>query len=136
MALEGKFDNNEVLKGLLMAVANRQKREEEGKRLTGMHFEPYFDDIIMTLAAISPKCADLFTETLAGRGTRSRRYIRANEDVQMTEGLALSNFARVKKHLQEIGYDGPIAVGTDETVCVKALRVSGSYVVGAQGGDV
>ncbi|EGF98147.1 uncharacterized protein MELLADRAFT_96129 [Melampsora larici-populina 98AG31] len=136
MALEGKFDNNDVLKGLLMAVTNRQKRENEGKGLTGMHFEPYFDDFIMTLAAISPKCADLFTETLAGRGPRSRRYIRANEDLQMAEGLALSNFARVKKHLQEIGYDGPVSVGTDETVCVKALRVSGEFIVGSQGGDV
>lgn len=136
MALEGKFDNNDVLKGLLMAVANRQKRKEAGKGLTGMHFKPYFDDFIMTLAAISPKCADMFTETLAGRGNRSRRYLRANEDLQMAEGLSLSNFAWVKKHLDHLGYDGPVAVGTDETVCVKALRVSGEYVVGAQGGDV
>lgn len=136
MALEGKFDDNNVLKGLLMAVANRQKRENEGKGLQGLHFEPYFDDFIMTLATISPKCAELFTDTLAGRGPRSRRYIRANEDLQMADGLALSNFARVKKHLQEIGYNGPVAVGTDETMCVKSLRVSGDFVVGPQGGDV
>ncbi|EGG10172.1 uncharacterized protein MELLADRAFT_94558 [Melampsora larici-populina 98AG31] len=43
---------------------------------------------------------------------------------------------KIYRWQKDIGYDGPVAVGTDETVCVKALRVSGEFVVGSQGGDV
>lgn len=36
----------------------------------------------------------------------------------------------------DLGYTGPLAVGTDETVCVKSLCIEGSSLVGAQGGDI
>ncbi|KAA1075391.1 hypothetical protein PGT21_034651 [Puccinia graminis f. sp. tritici] len=132
----GKFNDLEPFKGLVMAVAIRNERESSGKALTGIRFSPSFDDFMMTMAATSPRCAQLFRETFAGRSLRSQRDIRAKNSVQLADGLALVNFQPVSSILKDLDYSGPLAVGSDQTVCLKSLRAHDGYLVGAQGGDI
>lgn len=132
----GKFANNQAFTGLCMAVATRAARDEQGKGQTGMHFQSYFDHFLSTLAALSPRGAQLFTETFAGRGARSRRDLTQKAGMSLICGLHAQNFNRVVQHLAAINYTGPLAVGSDETVCVKSLRVHDGMLVGAMGGNV
>ncbi|KAA1082065.1 hypothetical protein PGTUg99_011746 [Puccinia graminis f. sp. tritici] len=90
----------------------------------------------MTLAAISPRGAHFFQETFAGRSLRSQRDIRAKTSMQLTDGLSVINFERISSILKTLDYTGPLAVGSDQTVCLKSLRVHNGFLVGAQGGDI
>ncbi|KAA1079477.1 hypothetical protein PGT21_012652 [Puccinia graminis f. sp. tritici] len=135
-AASGKFDNLKPFKGLVMAVSVRHERESVGKSLTGVQFSPQFDDFMMTLAAISPRGAHFFQETFAGRSLRSQRDIRAKTSMQLTDGLSVINFERISSILKTLDYSGPLAVGSDQTVCLKSLRVHNGFLVGAQGGDI
>lgn len=135
-ALDGQFDHLEVFKGLLKAVAIRAERTAAGKGLTGMQFQEYFDDFIMTLAAISPQAAQLVTENLAGRSLRSIRHLRSKNGAQLEAGINIKNFERVMDHLQKIGYTGPLAVGTDETKVFPTLRVHNDHIIGSYGDDI
>ncbi|KAI9610488.1 hypothetical protein H4Q26_006630 [Puccinia striiformis f. sp. tritici PST-130] len=132
----GKFDDHEPFIGLVMAVAIRNEREKSGKALTGVPFASGFDDFMMTLAAISPRGALLFRETFAGRSLRSQRHIQAKNSLQLADGLALVNFKQVSSILEALNYTGPLAVGSDQTVCLKSLRAHDGFLVGAQGGDI
>ncbi|KAA1137387.1 hypothetical protein PGTUg99_002465 [Puccinia graminis f. sp. tritici] len=132
----GRFNNLEPFKGLIMAVAIRNERERQGKALTGVQFSASFDDFMMTLAAISPRGAQLLRETFAGRTLRSQRHIRAKNSLQLADGLSLMNFERVSSILKDLNYTGPLAIGSDQTVCLKSLRTYNGFLVGAQGGDV
>ncbi|KAA1106827.1 hypothetical protein PGTUg99_012303 [Puccinia graminis f. sp. tritici] len=132
----GKFNDLESFKGLVMAVALRNERESAGKALTGVRFSPHFDDFMMTLAAISPRGAQLFRETFAGRSLRSQRDIQSKNSMQLADGIALVNFERVSKILTDLNYTGPLAIGSDQTVCLKSLRAYNGFLVGAQGGDI
>ncbi|EGG06868.1 uncharacterized protein MELLADRAFT_86302 [Melampsora larici-populina 98AG31] len=135
-ARNGAFDDMDAFKGLVKAVSIRMERESNGKGLTGTCIEPAFDNFSTTLAAISPQGYRLFMQTYAGRTTRSQRMIRSKLGLKLVDGLASENFDHVFDHLQKLGYTGPVAVGTDETVCVKSLCVSNGMLVGAQGGSI
>lgn len=135
-ARNGAFDNMDAFKGLVKAVSIRMERESNGKGLTGTCIEPAFDDFSTTLAAISPQGYRLFMETYTGRTTRSQRMIHSKLGLKLVDGLDSANFDHVFDHLQKLNYTGPLAVGTDETVCVKSLRVSNGMLVGAQGGSI
>lgn len=135
-AVGGHFDHLEVFKGLLKAVAIRTERTLAGKGTTGMHFQEYFDHFVMTLAAISPQAAQFFTENLAGRSLRSIRHLRNKNGAQLEGGISLKNFERIVEHLKKIEYDGPLALGTDETKVLPTLRVHNDHIVGAHGEDI
>ncbi|KAH9450993.1 hypothetical protein Pst134EB_018498 [Puccinia striiformis f. sp. tritici] len=132
----GRFNDLDAYKGLIMAVAIQNDRERQGKALTGVRFSTSFDSFMMTLAAISPRGAQLFRETFAGRTLRSQRDIRAKDSMQLADGLSLVNFERVSSILKDFNYAGPLAVGSDQTVCLKSLRAHNGFLVGAQGGDL
>lgn len=135
-AAQGDFDHLQAFKGLIKAVAVRTERTSEGKGTTGMKFQNYFDDFVMTLTAISPKAAALFTENFAGRSLRSQRALRAATGMQLEDGLSPHNFEKIAQHLKTLGYDGPVSVASDQTVCIPSLRAHNSFIVGAQGGDI
>ena len=86
----------------------------------------------MTLAALSPRGAQFFRETFAGRAIRSQREIRAKNSAQLADGLDLQNFERIAKVLNDLNYSGPLAVGSDQTVCLKSLQAHNGFLVGAQ----
>ncbi|EGG06419.1 uncharacterized protein MELLADRAFT_86613 [Melampsora larici-populina 98AG31] len=132
----GAFNHLEIFKGLLKAVAVRTERTAAGKGTTGMQFQSYFDDFVMTLAAMSPKAAQFFTENFAGRGLRSQRHLRAATGMQLAHGLCQQNFTRLVEALKAIGYNGPLSSGSDETKCEQTLRVHNDHVVGAHGGPI
>ncbi|KAI7966146.1 hypothetical protein MJO29_001894, partial [Puccinia striiformis f. sp. tritici] len=102
----GKFDDHEPFIGLVMAVAIRNKREKSGKALTGVPFAP------------------------------GQRQIRTKNSLQLAGGLALINFKRVCSILEALNYTGPLAVGSNQTVCLKSLQADNGFLVGAQGGDI
>lgn len=132
----GAFDHLNIFKGLLKAVAVLTERTSAGKGTTGMQFQSYFDDFVMTLAAMSPKAAQFFTENFAGRGLRSQRHLRASTGMQLAHGLCQQSFTRLVDSLNAIGYQGPLAAGSDETKCEQTLRVHNNHVVGAHGGPI
>lgn len=135
-AQTGVFNHLEAFTGLLKAVSIRTEREAHGKKTTGMMFQETFDNFVMTLTAMSPKAAKLFTDNFAGRSARSQRQIRRTTGMQLQDGLCVENFTKICEHLSHIGYKGPVCVGSDQTVCVKSLRIHNQAIVGAQGGDV
>lgn len=120
-ARTGIFDDLDVFKGLMKAVSIRTERDANGKGTTGMPFQKSFDDFVMTLAAMSPKSAQLFMDNFAGRSSRSQRQIRSLSGMQLKDGLCPENFVKISQHLIKLGYTGPVCVALDQTVCVKSL---------------
>ncbi|PLW32404.1 hypothetical protein PCANC_20216 [Puccinia coronata f. sp. avenae] len=98
----GKFDDLKAFKGLVMAVAVRNKREKDGKELTGVRFLPQFDEFMGTLAALSPRGAQLFWKTFAGRTLRSQRDLCAKNSSQLADGISLVNFEQISSILKEL----------------------------------
>ncbi|EGF99945.1 uncharacterized protein MELLADRAFT_93917 [Melampsora larici-populina 98AG31] len=96
----GLFKDREAVQGLFKSVAVRAEREMAGKSLRGMRVDPYLDDCLTTLGAMSRSALNLFSKTFAA-----------------------------------LGYSGPIAAASDQTVCVKTLRHHNQCLVGAEGGD-
>ncbi|EGG05841.1 uncharacterized protein MELLADRAFT_87741 [Melampsora larici-populina 98AG31] len=134
-ARRGLFQNCEVVQGLIKQVSLRAEREAAGKSLRGLRIDAYLDDTLTTLGAMSRSALELFNSTFAGRGIRSQRAIQAKNG-KMEAEIHPANFERIAKTLKELGYDGPIAAASDQTVCVKALRHHNGCLVGAEGGDV
>jgi hypothetical protein len=135
-AKRGLFNNMGAFQGLVKAVAVRTEQEAEGKALNGMHFDSYFDSFLTTMAAMSPASAKFFRDNFAGRSLRSIRAERQKNGGQIEDGIVLSNFERVAGYIKNLGYSGPLALASDQTVCVKSLRSHNGNLVGAQGGDV
>ncbi|PLW26131.1 hypothetical protein PCASD_24687 [Puccinia coronata f. sp. avenae] len=86
----------------------------------------------MTLAAISPRGAQFFHETFVGRSLRSQQAIRAKNLMHLEDGLSRKNFEKISATLKSLNYVGPLAAGSDQTVCLKTLRVHNDCIVGAQ----
>ncbi|EGG11883.1 uncharacterized protein MELLADRAFT_88981 [Melampsora larici-populina 98AG31] len=132
----GLFKNMDVFEGLVKAVASRATREKDGKSLRGLRVQQPWDDFTMTLWAISPAAGRFVRANLHSRDARSLRETRRLSGMQLADGLNLSNFVRISEQIKKLGYNGPLALGSDQTVCVKTLRVYNGCIVGAQGGDV
>ncbi|EGG10021.1 uncharacterized protein MELLADRAFT_94343 [Melampsora larici-populina 98AG31] len=135
-ARNGLFSNCDATRGLIKAVAIKAERENNGKSTRGMRIDSCLDEFVMTLGAISPRALNLFNDNFAGRGNRSLRMIRAKEGFHLVDGLHIDNFTRIAQVLKDLGYSGPIAAASDQTVCVKRLRHHNGFLVGAQGGDI
>lgn len=132
----GLFDNRDATCGLIKAVAIKAARENAGKTTRGMKIDSCLDEFVMTLGAISPRALSLFNNNFAGRSNRSLRMIRAKEGMHLLDGLHITNFNRISQVLKDLGYSGPVAAASDQTVCVKRLRHHDGCLVGAQGGDI
>jgi hypothetical protein len=59
-AKHGLFDDMDVFKGLVEAVAVWAECKAAGKALNGMQFNEYFDGFLTTMAAMSPATANHF----------------------------------------------------------------------------
>ena len=88
------------------------------------------------MAAMSPASAKYFRDNFARRSLRSIRSKRKKNGGQIEDGIVLANFEKVAGYIKNIGYNGPLALASDQTVCVKSLRSHNGHVVGAEGGDV
>ncbi|EGG10901.1 uncharacterized protein MELLADRAFT_92264 [Melampsora larici-populina 98AG31] len=135
-ARNGLFDNRDAARAMIKAVAVKAERVNSGKTTRGMKIDSCLDEFVMTLGAISPRALSLFNDNFAGRSQRSLRMIRARDDMHLLDGLHITNFNRISQVLKELGYSGPIATASDQTVCVKRLRHHNGFLVGAQGGDI
>ncbi|PLW21867.1 hypothetical protein PCANC_03352 [Puccinia coronata f. sp. avenae] len=135
-AKRGFFKESDTFQGLVKAVAVRTEREAAGKTLRGMQFDSYFDSFLTTMAAMSPAASKYFRDNFSGRSLRSIRIERKNNGGQIDDGIVLTNFERVAGYIKNYGYNGPLALASDQTVCVKSLRSHDGHLVGAQGGDV
>jgi hypothetical protein len=135
-AKKGFFKEMDAFQGLVKAVAVRTERESAGKKLNGMRFDSYFDSFLTTMAAMSPAAAKYFRDNFAGRSLRGMRYERKKNGGQIEDGIVMVNFERVAGYIKALGYDGPLALASDQTVCVKSLRSHNGHLVGAQGGDI
>ncbi|EGF98968.1 uncharacterized protein MELLADRAFT_95015 [Melampsora larici-populina 98AG31] len=111
----GLFKNRDVLRGLMMAVADRAKREADGKSLCGKRIDVYLDNFLTTIGAMSPSALNLFNKHLAGKTSRAMRYDRAKSGAQLADGLKQSNFEMIAKYLKDLGYNGPLAAATNQT---------------------
>lgn len=136
MARRGIFKNREAVKGMIMGCAIRAEREEAGKSLRGMRIDTHLNDCLTTLGAMSKSALKLVTKNFVGKTLQCQRLDRAKSKTEIEDGLAQGNFDRAGAILSELGYSGPVAVGSDQTVCVQTLRHHRGFVVGAQGGDI
>lgn len=132
----GRFKDKEVFRGLVKMVSVRSEREFNGKSTRGMRFDGYLDDFVTTLAAMSKRGLDLFRENFSARTARSLRKIQNTNGMVLVDGLQVANLVHVAEWLNNLGYYGPLAGATDQTVCVKALQHYNSCVVGAEEGDI
>lgn len=132
----GLFDNHDAPRGLIKAVAVKAERQNADKTTRGMRIDSCLDEFVMTLGAISPRALNLFNDNFAGRSHRSLRIIRAKDGMQLLDDLHIDNFKRIAQVLKDLGYSGPVAAASDQTVCVKRLRYHNGFLVGAQGGDL
>ncbi|EGF97440.1 uncharacterized protein MELLADRAFT_85351 [Melampsora larici-populina 98AG31] len=132
---KGLFKDREAVQGLFKSVAVRAERELGGKSLRGMRVDPYLDDCLTTLGAMSRSALNLFSKTFAGRTAQSQRMIEAKSGGKLEPEIHPANFHQIAKNLQELGYAGPISAASDQTVCVKTLRHHNQCLVGAEGGD-
>jgi hypothetical protein len=135
-AKQGLFKNMGVFEGLVKAVAVRAEREASGKALNGMRFDSYFNSFLTTMAAMSPAAAKYLRDNFAGRSLRNMRHQQKINGGHIEDGIVMANFERVAGYIKDLGYTGPLALASDQTVCVKSLRSHNGYIVGAQGGDV
>lgn len=135
-ARRGLFKNREVVRGLIMGCAIRAEREEAGKSLRGMRIDAHLDDCLTTLGAMSKSALKLVTKNFVGKTLRCQRLDRARSHTEIDDGMTQSNFNRAGSILAQLGYAGPVAVGSDQTVCVQTLRHHRGFIVGAQGGDI
>ncbi|EGF99128.1 uncharacterized protein MELLADRAFT_94844 [Melampsora larici-populina 98AG31] len=135
-AKKGLFKNREAVRGLIMGCAIRAEREESGKSLRGMRIDAHLDDCLTTLGAMSKSALKLVTKNFVGKTLRCQRLDRAKSKTEIEDGMTQGNFDRAGAILAELGYSGPVAVGSDQTVCVQTLRHHRGFVVGAQGGDI
>ncbi|EGG09507.1 uncharacterized protein MELLADRAFT_95999 [Melampsora larici-populina 98AG31] len=60
----------------------------------------------------------------------------AKEGIHLVDGLHIVNFNQITQVLKDLGYSGPVAAASDQTVCVKRLRHHDGHLVGVQGGDI
>ncbi|EGF98711.1 uncharacterized protein MELLADRAFT_95461 [Melampsora larici-populina 98AG31] len=98
------------------AVAVKAERENAGKTTRGMKIDSCLDKFVMTLGAISPRALNLFNDNFAGRSTRSLRMIRAREGMQLLDGIQFDNFKRITQVLKDLGYSGPVAAASNQTL--------------------
>ncbi|EGG08232.1 uncharacterized protein MELLADRAFT_85034 [Melampsora larici-populina 98AG31] len=136
MARRGIFENRQAVKGMIMGCAIRAEREEAGKSLRGMRIDTHLNDCLTTLGAMSKSALKLLTENFVGKTLRCQRMDRARSKTEIEDGMVQGNFDRAAAILTELGYSGPVAVGSDQTVCVQTLRHHRGFIVGAQGGDI
>jgi hypothetical protein len=87
------------------------------------------------MAAMSPAAAKYFRDNFAGRSLRGMRYAQKKNGGNIEDGIDLRNFERVAGYIKDLGYNGPLALASDQTVCVKSLRAHDGHLVGTQGGD-
>jgi hypothetical protein len=85
---------------------------------------------------MSPAAAKYFRNNFSGRSLRGMRYKRLKIGGQIKHGIFLSSFERIVGYILELGYNGPLALASDQNVCVKSLRSHNGHLVGAQGGDI
>ncbi|EGF99437.1 uncharacterized protein MELLADRAFT_94635 [Melampsora larici-populina 98AG31] len=135
-ARRGLLQNQGAVKGLIQSVAIKAERESQGKSTRGMRIDSCLDDCLTTLGAMSTSALGLFNHNFAGRTARSQRMIRAKTGMQLEDGLKLANFEKVAQFLSNLGYSGPVAGASNQTVCVKTLRHHNGCLVGAEGGDI
>ncbi|KAJ3416813.1 hypothetical protein HDV05_008398 [Chytridiales sp. JEL 0842] len=132
-----KFWGDFLLIAFMKTTLDAKAREERGKSATGARH----DDLLVEFFTIfevygGAKMANLVKENLGGPSTRLLRRNRQQQDMVLFDGHNPENYKRISDCLKNIGYTGPLAAGTDQTVCLKRLRYSNGFLVGAEGGDV
>lgn len=136
MANKGLFQNREAMKGMIMGCSIRAEREEAGKSLRGMRIDEHLNDCRTTLGAMSKSALKIVTKNFVGKTLRCQRMDRAKSKSQIDDVMAQGNFDFAGTIISELGYSGPVTVGSDQTVCVRTLLHHRGFIVGAQGGDI
>ena len=132
-ACKGSFDDTPVLEGLCQVMLQVHKRE--GKGLQNLRYSQEFTDFMVVLSSLSPLCAQLFQDNLAGCTLRSCLALRSKQD-GLCYGFADSNFEALQHFLVQVKYEGPLAAASDCSILVQARRYDSKagVLVGAVGG--
>lgn len=136
LARKGLFDNQEAVRGMIMGCSIKAERAAAGKSTRGMRIDAYLDNFLTTLGAMSKSALKLFNDNFLGQTARSQRMITAKTGMYLRDGVHYENFKQIATALTKMGYDGPVAASSDQTVCVKTLQHHNGCIVGAQGGDI
>ncbi|EGG10869.1 uncharacterized protein MELLADRAFT_92216 [Melampsora larici-populina 98AG31] len=92
--------------------------------------------MLTTAGAYSKGALELFQANLCGRSPRGFGLQCQRIGAQIIDKFHIDNVLPVVAWLKQSGYSGPVSAGTEQAVCVKALRYNEGCLVGVEGGDV
>ncbi|KAJ3766785.1 hypothetical protein FB446DRAFT_610357, partial [Lentinula raphanica] len=119
--LKKRYEGMTVFKGLLKTAMIMEERKGKGKGLQNIKYPAEFDHLMTTLALTSTRAYNLMQGELGGRSLRSIKQ-RQSSNGRFQSGVVDINFDDALKWVQEIGYDGPLALAVDDTKLTPALR--------------
>lgn len=112
------------------------EHEEKGKGLQNLQYSQEFIDFMVVVSSLSPQCAQLSHDNLAGHTLRSCHAVRTKQD-GLCYGFADSNFEAMQHFLVQVKYEiGPLAAVSDCSLLVPAVCYDSrtGVLVGALGG--
>ncbi|KAI0069937.1 hypothetical protein K474DRAFT_1609629 [Panus rudis PR-1116 ss-1] len=136
---QGKYKDNKILSGLIQSMVNVNEREQQGKGKQNMDWSPAWSTFVHALEIESPAAYRIVQEHLPAPTRRSFAGLRAKQPAFPME-IGDRTFQLVETHLQQLGYNGPVALSCDDTKLCSALRMCWSkeenciLLVGAIGG--
>ncbi|KAJ7205209.1 hypothetical protein GGX14DRAFT_368089 [Mycena pura] len=139
--LGGKYDDYNVLLGLVDAMVKRVEREEKGKGMQNFQYTPAWDEFMHIVRIHSPRAHQFISNHFQVRSARNIR-IKESRVPKLPLTIEDKTFSLLDAHLKAIDYTGPIALSCDDTKLQASLRLywdgdeQSYYVVGAVGGPI
>ncbi|KAF9780748.1 hypothetical protein BJ322DRAFT_1011530 [Thelephora terrestris] len=138
--LSGKA-TNEVFNGLLQAMCTELDKADRGVGLQNFKYAPAWDELCHIIYIVSPRAYRILRDYFPARTKRSFRQKEAREP-GFPMGICDRTFRLAKTHLDELHYNGPVALACDDTKVFAALRLfwnkneESYFLVGACGGPL
>ncbi|KAJ3920095.1 hypothetical protein F5877DRAFT_38885 [Lentinula edodes] len=121
--LEGKYADNEVFISLIKTMVQKIDRQERGVGLQNFKYAPAWDEFVNILSIHSPRARTFLATHFQARTDRSIRVTRSRSP-KLPPTICLETFLRVKAHLKEIDYNGPVGIACDDTKLFDTLQLS------------
>ncbi|KAI0072552.1 hypothetical protein K474DRAFT_1559378, partial [Panus rudis PR-1116 ss-1] len=118
----GKYKDNRILAGLLQSVMIREEKLYRNVGMQNIHWPQEWDHFLHAIAIESPQAYRLLQRYLPARSQRSFAGLRAKEP-EFSMSITDRTFEAVVSQLNELKYDGPIALSCDDTKLLPSLRM-------------
>ncbi|KAJ3819239.1 hypothetical protein F5880DRAFT_1616648 [Lentinula raphanica] len=140
-AIQGKYADQEVFIGLVRAMVQKIDRDERGVGMQNFKYAPAWDEFVNIISIHSPRAHKFLAHHFAACSARNIKLKRSRTP-KMPLMICPATFTRVKTYLNDIAYDGPVAISCDDTKLFSTLQLywDGSkesyFLVGGTGGPI